>query len=82
MCNAGFEWVPKTVAETQISEGEKLETTGTKPEETTLLPVMSAFVPLVLLIVAIMAYFVVERKRKAARMAAVRTIFPLKDPIS
>ena len=80
MCNSGFstfEWIPKSVPESSESEAEKFEAIGNVSEETTLIPVMSAFVPLVLIIVGILAYFIVDRKRKAARLAAVR-IFSLK----
>ena len=71
MCNSGFEWVPKIVLEASSAEAETKEPTGSDSNDATLLPVMSAFVPLVLVIVAIGAYFIVDRQRKAARLAAV-----------
>ena len=75
LCNSDFKWIPKIIAEATGSETENSKPTEASSEESTLVPVMSAFVPLVLLLVAIGAYCIVDRQRKVARLAAVSLCF-------
>ena len=63
------------IAEAAGSETENSKPTESGSEESTLVPVMSAFVPLVLLLVGIGAYCIVDRQRKVARLAAVSFCF-------